>query len=111
MNTYTHPAGNWRCFPDVRNVTLRPQLPLQTEIAGVKAKPRPLSGAELAWAASVGLSAETLNWILWTETLGGAKPQVLDEIVDTDGVVWIVQRRNEVTLGTRWRCTCSRKGA
>jgi hypothetical protein len=110
-NTYTHPTDNWRCFPDVVDITLAPQNPLGDLVPGVKAKSRPLSGRELVWAASVGLPMNALSWNLWTETLGGVKPKPLDEIVESDGTVWIVRSAVSLTLGTRWKCICSQKDA
>ena len=111
MNTYTHPTDNWKLFPDVVDVTLKPQHPVGSEVAEVKGKTRPLGGRELTWAASVGLPMETINWILWVETLGGVTPKPLDEIETADGTIWIIQKVTLATLGTRFKCICSKKDA
>lgn len=42
-------------------------------------------------------------WNVWTTTL---TIQPGDRITESGGTIWIVENTQQVTLNTRWRCTC-----
>jgi hypothetical protein len=103
----------WASFLGVRKVTYTPYL-ADTDghgapVADVDAFPAggPDKDTEGAGDAEVFHSRRT--WHLRASTLGGTPVTERGLITDTDGSVWVLQRVQYQTFGTRVRCECVRR--
>lgn len=108
---YDAVKNDWRYIDGVEDVTFAPlnRDGDPSPVEDVKAKRSGLGKTDLQLLAATAQTTEGCVWNLWASTMGGQEARAGDEITTAGGTVWIVGATQLLTLGSRWRCVCTRK--
>ena len=110
MTLKTDIQNDYLLFDGVETVTLSRQHPAAANVEGVKALRRQLSINQMAYlgGGAAGIDTDGTVFHLFEVTMGGAKVDDGDLIVDADGTSYSVHAVSYSPQTSRYRCVCAR---
>lgn len=112
-------ADDWQDFDGLETVTLRQIRPDGTNPVSMTytdgdgetqpaALRRQVTQREFMALGGLAISGKLVAFELPASVVGTDGVVQGDQIIDEENVIWQVQQADKATLGTRWRCLCTR---